>query len=130
MPIVLFDGVCNLCNFVVDFIISHEKGLNFKFASLQSDFAKEILKGKNIDYSKLETVYVYADGHLLEKNKAVYYILKHLQRPWSLLSVFKIFPTFIQVFAYDFIAKNRYRFFGKKETCRVPTALEKDRFLS
>jgi predicted DCC family thiol-disulfide oxidoreductase YuxK len=128
-PIFLFDGVCNLCNGAVDFIISHEKSPEILFASLQSNEAQDLLKSLGMDLSKMDTSYVFANNVLLQKSEGAIYLAKYLKKPWSFLSAFSIFPTKFLNFFYDFISKNRYRFFGKKESCKVPTASEKERFL-
>jgi predicted DCC family thiol-disulfide oxidoreductase YuxK len=128
-PIFLFDGVCNFCNGAVDFIIQHEKAPEILFASLQSEEAQNILNSLGMDLSKMDTSYVFVNNILLQKSEGALYLAKYLKKPWSFLSILKIFPTkFLNIF-YDFISKNRYRFFGKKESCRLPTASEKERFL-
>lgn len=128
-PIFLFDGVCNLCNGAVDFIISHEKSPEILFASLQSAEAQDLLKSLSMDLTKMDTSYVFANNILLQKAEGAIYLAKYLKKPWSFLSVFNIFPTKFLNIIYDFISKNRYQFFGKKESCRLPTASEKERFL-
>jgi predicted DCC family thiol-disulfide oxidoreductase YuxK len=128
-PVFLFDGVCNLCNGAVDFIIRYEKSPEIIFSSLQSVEAQNLLKSLGMDLSKMDTSYVFANNVLLQKSEGALYLAKYLKKPWSFLSVFSIFPTKFLNFFYDFISKNRYQFFGKKESCRLPTASEKERFL-
>jgi predicted DCC family thiol-disulfide oxidoreductase YuxK len=128
-PIFLFDGVCNLCNGAVDFIIRHEKTSDILFASLQSDEGLEILKKFNKSQSLLDSSYIFVNHKLLEKSEAALFIAKNLKRPWSFVGFLAIFPTKFLNFFYDIIANNRYRLFGKKESCRIPTASEKARFL-
>lgn len=129
-PIFLFDGHCNLCNGAVDFILKHEKTSEIIFGSIQSVSAQMLLKSFGVNVEKLETSYVIYKGKLFEKAEGSLQLAQFLKKPWSYLGVFKILPISVLNIFYDFISKNRYRFFGKKETCRIPTASEKDRFLS
>ncbi len=128
-PIFLFDGHCNLCNGAVDFIMKHEKSTEIMFGSLQSAAAEKLLKkfGKSTYY--LASSYFITNGILYEKAVGSLQIAKYLKKPWSLLNYLNILPIGVLNFFYDFIANNRYRFFGKKETCRIPTFEERSRFL-
>jgi predicted DCC family thiol-disulfide oxidoreductase YuxK len=127
--IVLFDGVCNLCNSGVQFIIKKDKRNLFKFAALQSDFGKELLEKYQINTKSLDTfVYVNKDKAYI-KSTAALKIAKALKRGWQIFYIFIIIPAFIRNFIYDFIAKNRYRWFGKKESCMIPTPELKTKFL-
>jgi predicted DCC family thiol-disulfide oxidoreductase YuxK len=128
-PIIFFDGVCNLCNSAVNFVIDRDTDKQFHFASLQSDFAKGKLDQYQVDPSLLQSILLLKKGRLYHKSGAALEIGMLLGGPWRLLLVFKIIPKFIRDFIYDWIAKNRYRWFGKRETCRVPTADLKERFL-
>lgn len=128
-PIFLFDGYCNLCNGAVDFILKNEKSSEILFCSLQSEAANVLLKKFNIDSKDLQTSYFIIQGNLYEKAAGSIIIAEFLKRPWSYLSVFGFLPIGFLNLIYNFIAKNRYRFFGKKETCRIPTESEKNRFL-
>ncbi len=128
-PIFLFDGYCNLCNGAVDFILKHEKSPDIIFGSIQSPPAQILLKSYGINVEKLETSYVIYKGNLFEKSEGSLQLAPFLKKPWSYLSVFQIFPISFLNIIYDFVSKNRYRFFGKKETCRIATVSEKDRFL-
>lgn len=127
--IVFFDGVCNLCNSSVDFLMKHNTTGNLKFSSLQSGFAKQFLAKFNITTSQLSTIYYFENGALLEKSDAVLTISKHLSAPYRWLSFFSFLPTGFRNLLYNFIARNRYRFFGERNTCRIATAQEKARFL-
>lgn len=127
--LVLFDGVCNLCNGFVQFIIKRDPQARFKFAALQSNTGRKVLTNNGYDVQALESVvYVTSDG-VFTRSTAALQILKDLGRPWSLLTSFLIIPAFIRNAVYDFIAKYRYRFFGKKAECMVPTQALKARFL-
>ena len=127
--IVFFDGYCNLCNGSVDFIIRNEKEDQLKFASLQSAFAQSIMKKLNVN-SIGDSVIVYSNGKLLEYSDAALFISKYLKFPYSLFQYTSLIPRFIRDAVYKFIAKNRYRWFGKKDSCRMPTEAERNKFLS
>lgn len=125
MNVVLFDGVCNLCNGFVNFIIDHDKSNKFKFASLQSDYAQKLIGDK---FSDMSTVVFYNGDIFFEKSDAVLRIAKQLPiLRW--VAVFSFIPKFIRDGIYMFISRNRYAVFGKSETCRVPTPELKERFL-
>ena len=126
---IYFDGVCNLCNFFIDFLIKRDKKRIFKYASLQSKVGQDLLKKNNLSPNELKSVVLQVNGKIFFKSKAAILILSKLPFPWSLMVVFKIVPFFISNVVYDFIAKNRYQWFGKKETCRLPTEEEKALFI-
>ena len=126
--IVLFDGVCNLCNSSVDCIIRHEKSHKLQFASLQSDVGKSIVNKSGLDEIP-DSVMLYVDGKLLIRSDAVLAISTYLKRPYAYGIIFKYVPKILRDSVYNLIAKNRYRWFGKRETCRVPSADERERFL-
>jgi predicted DCC family thiol-disulfide oxidoreductase YuxK len=122
--IVFFDGVCSLCNGVVDFIMKRDKKKVFRFTSLQSEYSKENLK--NIE---LDTIVYISNEKIYTKSKAVLEILSTLGGLWKLSLMLKLIPSFILDIGYDLISKNRYVWFKKKDTCRIPTKEEKERFL-
>ena len=126
-PILFFDGVCNLCNGFIDFIIKHDSKKKFKVASLQGSTAKTLLPVKLV--FDLNTVVLFKDGKLYEKSTAVLMVLKELSFPYSAAVIFYIIPTGLRDFLYSKLALNRYHLFGKKETCRIPTESERSRFL-
>lgn len=127
--IILFDGVCNLCNTSVNFIIKHDKKEHYLFASLQSDVAKEILLHFNKKNMRLNTIYLIEGNIIYEKSTAVLKISKKLNGSYPLIYGFNIIPKFIRDWIYDIIAINRYKWFGKQETCRLPSEKTKKRFL-
>ena len=128
MKTILFDGVCNLCNGSVNWIIDRDKKNEFTFSALQSDFAKKRLKEVgHADY--MDSIVLDDEGKIFTESDAVLRILKHLGGIYSLSVVFLIVPTFIRNFVYKTIANNRYKWFGKQETCRVPTPELKAKFL-
>jgi predicted DCC family thiol-disulfide oxidoreductase YuxK len=128
--IIFFDGVCNLCNGAVNFVIDRDKKGRFKLAALQSEEAKPFLKGAGLDKDELSTILLYEDGKMYKKSTAALRIARNLDGLWPLLYVFMIVPRFIRDGVYSWIAKNRYKWFGKKDSCRMPTPDLKARFLS
>lgn len=128
--VVLFDGVCNLCNNFINLIIDKDKNNVFVFASLQSDVGKEIMEHLHIDSSKLDSVILYdPDVAYYFKSEAALHIVKEFSGPWKLLQVFRILPTRFNDLIYDFVGRNRYKWFGKSEQCRIPTPELKAKFL-
>jgi predicted DCC family thiol-disulfide oxidoreductase YuxK len=127
--VILFDGVCNLCNGFVQFTIERDKDQYFKFASLQSDTAKEILASFGLDNQSLSTVILVENGQYYTKSTAGLTIISRFGGLWSLAKVLLILPKFIRDVVYDFIARNRYKWFGEKESCWIPTPELKKRFL-
>ncbi len=128
--LILFDGICNFCNFGVNFIIDHDKKKYFKFASLQSNLAQNILKEKNIDPMKIDTIILIMNEKIFTKSSAALQIAKNLDGFWKVIYILSIIPAPIRDITYDFIARNRYKWFGKRESCRIPTDQNIDRFLS
>jgi predicted DCC family thiol-disulfide oxidoreductase YuxK len=129
-PVVLFDGVCNLCNGSVVFIIKRDAKSKLKFASLQSGFGVEQMERFNLPPSSLNSVLLVKGDRLFQKSNAALEIASMLDGLWPILYVFKIVPRFIRDFIYDWIASNRYRWFGKKETCMIPTPDMRARFIN
>ena len=128
-PIILFDGVCNLCNNSVKFILRHDKKEYFLFASLQSDASKNLLLHYNFKNNDFKSIMVIDQDRIYEKSEAVLIICKNLGLPWNLLGVFRILPKRWLDFLYDFVAKNRYKWFGKKEFCTMTDPTNKNRFI-
>lgn len=127
--IIFFDGVCNLCNGLVDFIIKRDNEGHFKFTSLQSQFAANFIEAHDCGLMNVDTVILASEGRLFIKSSAVIKILTRLRWYYGIMHFFWVFPAFIRDKIYDFIAANRYVWFGKKVTCRVPSEEEKSRFL-
>lgn len=129
-PILFYDGVCGLCDRLVQFVLRRDRRARFRFAPLQSDVATQTLGHFGKDPNDLDTVYVLpGDGRLLSKARAIFYILAELGLPWSLVAAFGVLPTAIVDWFYDRVAKNRYRLWGKRDRCRLPSAQERARFL-
>lgn len=125
--IVYFDGVCGVCNFFVDFLIRFDKRNKLLFAPLQGETAAKNLA---IDPNQqFDTVIFHDKRKLYYKSSAALRILSVMGGGWKLFSIFLIIPAFIRDFIYDLIANNRYKLFGKKETCRIPTKEERKKFL-
>lgn len=128
--LILFDGVCNLCTNSVRYVIKRDKAGIFMFAALQSNIAQQILKDYRIDPEKTDSILLYEPGKGVSyKSTAAFRMASKLGFPTNLLLIFYIVPTFIRDWVYDLIAKNRYKWFGKKEQCMVPTPELQSRFL-
>ncbi|MCB4797555.1 thiol-disulfide oxidoreductase DCC family protein [Neotamlana laminarinivorans] len=128
--LILFDGVCNLCDSSVQYVIKHDKKNMFLFTALQSDIGKQIIKKFNIDTKKTDSILLYTPNKSIEyKSTAALKIAYYLGFPQNVISIFLIIPTFIRNAVYDFIAKNRYKWYGKKEACMIPTPELKEKFL-
>lgn len=127
--IILFDGVCNLCNSSVNFIIDHDKRNDFRFASLQSEAGQDLLKKFHLNVKDFDSIILVENGKHYERSSAVLKIVKKFPGLWKLLYLFIIVPKPLRDFVYDIIADNRYKWFGKKESCRVPTPELKEKFL-
>ena len=129
--LILFDGICNLCNSSVLFVIKRDTKNTFLFAPLQSDTGKAVIKHFKIDPEKTDSILLYNPSKqtLKLKSSAAIDIAKHLGLPTNLLVVFSVIPPFIRNWVYDFIAKNRYKWYGKKDACMIPTPELKSKFL-
>lgn len=127
--IVLFDGVCNFCNTTVNTIIRHDKRAYIKFAPLQSDLGKELLHQHQIDIHKVDSVIFIERGKAYVFSSAILYISRRLNGLFPLLFVFILVPAFIRNPIYKWIARNRYKWFGKMDHCMVPTPEVRSRFI-
>lgn len=128
-PVVLFDGVCNLCNESVLFVIKRDPKGKFRFAALQSDFGSRVLKQHQLDQTKLHSIILVEDDKITDRSTAALRIAKRMSGLWPLLYGFIVVPAFIRNFFYDWISRNRYKWFGKKDECMIPTPELKARFL-
>jgi predicted DCC family thiol-disulfide oxidoreductase YuxK len=129
MKVILFDGVCNLCNGLVNWVIDHDKNGVFKFASLQSAYGRQMIEKFNMRGNYLDTLVLVDEENVNLRSSAVLIILKYMGGVYALAYGFIIVPAFLRNFIYNVVAKNRYRWFGKRDTCRVPTPELKNRFL-
>ena len=127
--IVLFDGVCNLCNGSVQFILKRDRNRKFLFGSLQGKTGQEYLRKYHLPTDQFHSFMLIEANVLYTQSTAVLRVLKHLGRGWQLLYLFIYLPQVLRDGLYKLIATNRYRLFGKKDACRVPTPDERERFL-
>lgn len=128
--LILFDGVCNLCNNSVLKVIKYDIKNTFLFASLQSNTGKEITDYLKIDTSKIDSIILYEAGVSYDiKSTAILKVMKSFGGFWFLTQIGFLFPETFRNYIYDYIAKNRYKWFGKKETCMIPTTELKAKFL-
>lgn len=127
MKVIFFDGYCGLCNGFVDFMIKIDKEGLFKFSPLQSEYAKSNLNPS--DTLDLKSVVVLIDGKSYRKAEGVFKALTSIGGVWRMAAILNSFPNSILNFGYELVAENRYRLFGKRDTCRLPTQEEKSRFI-
>ncbi len=127
--IILFDGVCNLCNSSVQFVLKRDKRAQFHFGSLQGQFGQKFLQQNNLPAGKFNSFILIEDGELYTRSTGALRVLKYLDRGWPLLYALIIIPPFIRDNIYDWISANRYRWFGKRDECMIPNAELKNRFL-
>lgn len=128
--IVIFDGVCNLCDASIQFIIKYDKRDVFRFVSIQSELGKNIVNHIGIDISKIDSIILYIPNKAYyTKADAVFTVLKEFNNLYCVFYYLKILPNFVKNSLYDFVAKNRYNWFGKKDFCLIPTSELKAKFL-
>lgn len=128
--IILFDGVCNLCNSMVQFVIKNDQKDIFRFVALQSDLGKEILKYIGIDQKNFDSIVLYEPGvAYYYKSTAAIEIAKQLGGFFNVLTIFRIVPSFLRNPMYDYIARNRYKWYGQKDACMIPTPELRSKFL-
>lgn len=125
-PIIFYDGLCGLCDRSVQFIIKNDKRKKFRFAALQSDFAKQILG----DDANANTFILFEKGKIITRSTAALRVCKILSGKLSLLYIFILVPAFIRDTFYDLIARNRYKWFGHFDECKIPTPEQKELFIS
>jgi predicted DCC family thiol-disulfide oxidoreductase YuxK len=133
-PILLYDGVCGLCNRLTQFLLKRDRHDRLLFASLQSEFAAAILNRHGEDSHDLDTVYVVTDyeqptEELLNRSDAIFFLAKQIGGVWSLAAVAKILPKWLRDRFYNLVARNRYKVFGKHETCMLPEPKHRRKFL-
>ncbi len=128
--IVLFDGVCNLCNGSVQFLLRRDRRRRFRFAALQSAAGRALLEQYGLSTQTLETIVVLEGGQARVRSDAALHLARRLPWPWPALAVFRILPRPLRDALYSFVARHRYRWFGRTESCMLPTPDVADRFLS
>lgn len=125
----LFDGVCRLCTGSVAFVLRHEQGRVLRFAPMQSQAGMRLMREFGIDPAQTRTFVVIADGRAYVRSDAAIRVARFLRGPWKLLGVVRIVPRPIRDWAYDVVARNRYRWFGRYEACMVPAPELRERFI-
>ncbi|CAM4066739.1 thiol-disulfide oxidoreductase DCC family protein [Lederbergia lenta] len=128
-PIILFDGICNFCHSSIQFIIKRDPNAYFLFSSLQSDIGQSLLKQNKIPFT-MDSMILIENGKVYDKSSAVLRICKNLSGLWKYMYIFVIIPLPIRDLIYNIVAKNRYKWFGKKDTCILPNHEIRKRFLS
>ncbi len=127
-PILLFDGVCNLCNGTVQWIIERDRTGRVHFASLQSELGAQLLEAARLPKENLQSVMLYENGHIHTYSDAPLRVARYLDGGWSVLQYLAIVPRPIRDVVYRWIARNRYRWFGKRDACMIPTPELRHRF--
>lgn len=128
-PIVLYDGVCGLCNRAVQFILKRDQKRRFRFATLQGTIGQEVLERDMVPANLDSMMLVETDGRVSWESTAALRTARYLKFPWPLFSILLLIPRFVRDLVYRWIARNRYRWFGKLESCPLPDPKEADRFL-
>jgi predicted DCC family thiol-disulfide oxidoreductase YuxK len=128
-PIVLFDGVCNLCNATVNWIMARDRKGLFRFAALQSPSGERLQRDYGLDPSALDTLVLIESGRVYRKSGAALRAVRRLRWPWPLLFGLIAVPAFARDLVYGFLARRRYRWFGRKDECMVPSPEVRERFL-
>ena len=128
-PVILYDGICNLCNSSVRFILKHDTREKFLFSSLQSDASKNLLLHLNCKIIEMNSILLVENGQIHEKSEAVLKIASELRFPWNLTASFRVLPRKVRDSMYDFVARNRYRWFGKKDSCVYTVNTYENRFI-
>lgn len=127
--IILFDGVCNFCNYWVNYVLKNDKKNLFRFAALQSESGKKLLNKFNLPENDFDSFIMIAEGKIFKKSEAAFIVAKNLSGMSKIILPFKLLPASLNNFIYDIIANNRYKIFGKKNYCRIPDAKERDKFI-
>jgi predicted DCC family thiol-disulfide oxidoreductase YuxK len=128
-PIILFDGVCNFCNGAINFVLKQDKKGIFRFAPLQSEAGQKLLKEYNLSTKEFDSFVLIDDGKVYKKSAASLRVMNKLPWYWKEAQILRIVPTGLRDAIYDFIARNRYKWFGKKEQCMIPTPEMRSKFL-
>ena len=128
-PVLLFDGVCNLCNGSVQWVLRHDARAQFRFAALQSDTGQALLRRFGLDSAQLDTVVLVDGDRIFLRSDAPLEVARRLGGGWALLYIFKLLPLPLRNAVYDWVARHRYRWFGRQESCMLPRAEWKGRFV-
>ncbi|MDB5251774.1 MAG: thiol-disulfide oxidoreductase family protein [Flaviaesturariibacter sp.] len=128
-PVILFDGVCNFCNGAINFVLRQDRRKRLRFAPLQSPAGQALLKQYGLDKNTFDSFVLIREGKVYRKSTAALAVLNELPWYWKEAQVLRIVPRFLRDTIYDFIARNRYRWFGRRDACMVPTADMRARFI-
>jgi len=129
MPTLLFDGVCNVCNASVNFVIDHDASGRVRLGALQSDAGQALLRAHGLDPAYLDSLVLLDDGQVFTKSDAALRLARYLDGRWPWLERLRVLPRGLRDALYDLVAKNRYRWFGVRESCRMPTPDIRARFI-
>lgn len=129
-PIVLFDGICNFCNSGVNFLLRWDSRGVIRFAAMQSERGVQLLSSNDLSKSDFDTFYVLDGDLVLRKSEAIVHLSRYLPWPWRAGLVFALVPRRLLDSLYDLIARNRYKLMGVRDSCRVPSSAERERFLT
>ena len=129
-PVILFDGVCNFCNSTVNFVIKRDKKGRVKFTTLQSASGGQLLEQYNLPANDLQSFVFIENGIAYTKSSAALRVCRYMGAAWPLMMTCLLAPAFVRDGVYDYVAKNRYKWFGMQDQCMVPTAGIKTRFLN
>lgn len=127
--LILYDGVCNLCNHAVQTVLRNDRRKKFRFAALQGEIAKQLLQQYHLPVQKNDSFVLIDNGRVYERSSAALKVAKNLDGLWPLLYIFIIVPSFIRDAVYNLIAKNRYKWFGRNDNCLLPSPDYKERFI-
>jgi predicted DCC family thiol-disulfide oxidoreductase YuxK len=127
--LIIFDGVCHLCTRSVKFILAHESAPTLRFVPLQSAAGARTMREFGLSAEDAKTFVLVVDGKPYVRSEAAIHVARYLRRPWRMLSGIRVFPRALRDWGYDLIARNRYRWFGRSETCIVPTPELRSRFI-
>jgi len=128
-PIILFDGVCNFCNSAINFVLKQDKKGIFRFAPLQSEAGQKLLQEHNLSTKEFDSFVLIDNGKVYKKSAASLRVMNRLPWYWKEAQILRIVPTVFRDAIYDFIASNRYKWFGKKDQCMIPTPEMRSKFL-
>jgi predicted DCC family thiol-disulfide oxidoreductase YuxK len=128
-PVILFDGVCNFCNGTVNFVLKQDRKDVFRFAALQSEAGRKLLEKYKLSTEEFDSFVLLDEGKIYKKSAAALRVMNKLPWYWKEVQLFRVIPTPFRDAIYDFIARNRYKWFGKKDQCMIPTLEIKSRFL-
>ncbi|MCW3073056.1 MAG: thiol-disulfide oxidoreductase family protein [Flaviaesturariibacter sp.] len=129
-PVILFDGVCQFCNGMINFVIKQDKKGHFRFATLQSEAGQRLLQEYGLDQVGFNSFVLIQNGKAYQRSTASLKVMNGLPWYWKEVQVLRIVPAFLRDQIYDWVARNRYKWFGKKEVCMVPTPDLRSRFLN